>query len=98
MLFLSDLNRVTTAKELTLFEKKETVEREKAFIQTVKDSEINVYYLSEAEGSRFREAAEHIVETCRRKEETIITRRKKCLRELSLMLVHLTSAAFTITC
>ena len=46
-----------TARELTLFERKETIEREKALIQTIKDSGSQLYYLTEAERSQLRSAA-----------------------------------------
>ena len=61
----SDVQEIleSTAKELTLFERKETIEREKGFIQTIKDSGTHVYYLSERERDRFRAATKHIVES-----------------------------------
>ena len=53
----------STAKELTLFERKETIEREKAFIQTIEDSGTIVYNLTEGERDLFQKATEHIGET-----------------------------------
>jgi len=52
----------TTARELTPFQRKETIEREKAFIQTIIDSGTSLYYLSDEERDRFKEATKHIVE------------------------------------
>jgi C4-dicarboxylate-binding protein DctP len=56
---------ISTAKELTLFERKETIEREKAFIQTIKNSGTNVYSLSDKERALFRKATEHIIDKYR---------------------------------
>lgn len=56
---------VSTAKELTLFERKETIKREKAFIQTIKSYGTDVYYLSDKERALFRKATEHIIDKYR---------------------------------
>jgi C4-dicarboxylate-binding protein DctP len=56
---------VSTAKELTLFQRKEAIEREKAFIKTIKDSGTHIYYLSDEERNRFRAATAYIFEKYR---------------------------------
>ena len=56
---------IDTARELTPFERKETIERENAFLQTIRDSGTEVVYLSEAERVRFEVATRPIVEKYR---------------------------------
>lgn len=63
----SDIQSIllSTAKELTLFQRKEIIEREKDFIQTIKNSGTDVYYLTNEERSRFRTATAHMIEKYR---------------------------------
>lgn len=51
-----------TARELASFERKEAIEREKVFLQIIKDSGTSVYYLSDEERGRFQAATTHIID------------------------------------
>ena len=55
----------STAKELSLYQRKETIVREKAFVETIKDSGTNILYLTNEERNRFRAATEHIIKKYR---------------------------------
>ncbi len=56
---------VTTARELTAFERKETIEREAAFLQTIVESGTRVHTLSREERQRFQEATAPVIEKYR---------------------------------
>ena len=56
---------VTTARELTSFERKETIEREAAFLQTIVESGTRVHTLSSEERQRFQEATAPVIEKYR---------------------------------
>ncbi len=52
-----------TAKELTPFQREETVRRELEFLEKLERSGIRIHYLSEAERNRFRMATQHLTAT-----------------------------------
>ncbi|MCF6291374.1 MAG: DctP family TRAP transporter solute-binding subunit [Desulfobacterales bacterium] len=56
---------VATARELTAFERKETIEREAAFLRTIIDSGVRVHTLSSEERQRFQEATAPVIEKYR---------------------------------
>jgi tripartite ATP-independent transporter DctP family solute receptor len=56
---------VSTARKLTSFERKESIEREKVFTQIIQDSGIDVYYLTDEERRRFQTATQHLVKKYR---------------------------------
>lgn len=56
---------VSTARALTSFERKESIERERVFIQKIRESGMKIHYLSHKERDRFRRATADLVEKYR---------------------------------
>ncbi|MGE4545417.1 MAG: DctP family TRAP transporter solute-binding subunit [Pedobacter sp.] len=56
---------IVTAQELTSFEREETQEREKRFLEMLETKGVHIYFLNPKEREKFRAATEHIVATYR---------------------------------
>ena len=52
---------VTTARELTTLQRMESIEREKTYLQTIKDAGLNIHYLNDEETESFKEATKYVI-------------------------------------